>query len=85
MISSHELAAEVFDEERFTKKIMAGLSELRHGIHDGLFTAHMGEENWEIAHRVLMPAFGPLNIQNMFDGTSCVELESGMEVRQRLT
>ncbi|GMF67570.1 unnamed protein product [Aspergillus oryzae] len=67
MISSHELAAEVFDEERFTKKIMAGLSELRHGIHDGLFTAHMGEENWEIAHRVLMPAFGPLNIQNMFD------------------
>ncbi|KAE8372548.1 cytochrome P450 [Aspergillus bertholletiae] len=67
MISSHELAAEVFDEERFAKKIMSGLSELRHGIHDGLFTAHLGEENWEIAHRVLMPAFGPLSIQTMFD------------------
>ncbi|KAB8071348.1 cytochrome P450 [Aspergillus leporis] len=66
-VSSHELAAEVFDEERFAKKIMAGLNELRHGIHDGLFTAHLGEENWEIAHRVLMPAFGPLSIQNMFD------------------
>ncbi|KAB8237869.1 cytochrome P450 [Aspergillus alliaceus] len=67
LVSSHELAAEVFDEERFTKKITAGLSELRHGIHDGLFTAHLGEENWEIAHRILMPAFGPLSIQNMFD------------------
>jgi cytochrome P450/NADPH-cytochrome P450 reductase len=51
---------------------MAGLNELRHGIHDGLFTAHLGEENWEIAHRVLMPAFGPLSIQNMFDGILCL-------------
>lgn len=27
----------------------------------------MGEENWGIAHRVLVPAFGPLSIQGMFD------------------
>lgn len=27
----------------------------------------MGEENWGIAHRVLMPAFGPLSIRNMFN------------------
>lgn len=27
----------------------------------------MGEVNWEIAHRVLMPAFGPLSIRGMFD------------------
>ncbi|KAE8146488.1 cytochrome P450 [Aspergillus avenaceus] len=66
-VSSHELANEVFDEERFTKKVTAALGELRDGIHDGLFTANYGEENWEIAHRVLMPAFGPLSIQNMFD------------------
>lgn len=26
-----------------------------------------GEEEWGIAHRVLMPAFGPLAITNMFD------------------
>lgn len=35
---------------------MAGpLKEIRHGVEDGLFTAHPGEHNWEIAHRVLMP------------------------------
>lgn len=27
----------------------------------------MGEENWGIAHRVLMPSFGPLSVRNMFD------------------
>jgi len=32
----------------------------------GLFTAHRGEHNWEVAHRVLVPAFGPLNIRDMF-------------------
>lgn len=41
--------------------------QIRDGIHDGLFTAVMGEENWGIAHRVLMPAFGPLSIRGMFD------------------
>jgi cytochrome P450 / NADPH-cytochrome P450 reductase len=35
-------------------------------VHDGLFTAREGEEAWGIAHRVLMPAFGPLSIQGMF-------------------
>lgn len=39
---------------------------IRNGVHDGLFTAREGEENWGIAHRVLMPAFGPLSIQGMF-------------------
>lgn len=29
-------------------------------------TAVTQEANWETAHRVLVPAFGPLNIQNMF-------------------
>lgn len=43
------------------------LQEVRNGVHDGLFTAFMGEENWGIAHRVLMPAFGPLSIRSMFD------------------
>jgi cytochrome P450/NADPH-cytochrome P450 reductase len=34
----------------------------------GLFTAHQDEENWAIAHRILIPAFGPLSIRNMFGG-----------------
>jgi cytochrome P450/NADPH-cytochrome P450 reductase len=70
-VSTHELVDEVCNEERFTKKVTAGLNEIRNGVHDGLFTAHYpGEENWAIAHRVLIPAFGPLSIRGMFDGRS---------------
>ena len=43
------------------------MQEVRNGVHDGLFTARDGEENWGIAHRILMPAFGPLSIRGMFD------------------
>lgn len=49
--------------------VAGGLKEIRNGIHDGLFTANYpGEENWAVAHRVLVPAFGPLSIRGMFDG-----------------
>lgn len=72
-VSSHELVDELCDEERFTKKVTGGLGEIRNGVHDGLFTAHYpGEENWAIAHRILVPAFGPLSIREMFDGEFCV-------------
>ncbi|KAH8703590.1 putative fatty acid hydroxylase [Talaromyces proteolyticus] len=68
LISSHELVDEVCNEERFRKAVFSGLREIRHGIHDGLFTAdYPGEENWAIAHRVLVPAFGPIMIRGMFD------------------
>lgn len=70
-MSSHELVDEVCNEERFSKVVTAGLNEIRNGTHDGLFTANYpGEENWAVAHRVLVPAFGPLMIRGMFDGTS---------------
>lgn len=59
---------EVADEERFSKIVSAALKEVRNGAHDGLFTAYGPEEkNWGIAHRVLLPAFGPLAIRGMFD------------------
>lgn len=68
-ISSQELANEVCNEERFTKFVVSGLRELRNGVRDGLFTANYPEEeNWAIAHRILVPAFGPLMIRSMFDG-----------------
>lgn len=68
-ISSFELLDEVCDESRFEKAVQEGLEELRNCVGDGLFTAYPGEHNWETAHRTLMPAFGPLSIRGMFDGT----------------
>lgn len=68
VISSVELMDEFCDEKRFVKVIRGALAEVRNAVGDGLFTAHDGERNWGIAHRVLMPAFGPLAIEGMFDG-----------------
>ncbi|KAE8153962.1 cytochrome P450 [Aspergillus avenaceus] len=67
-VGNYDLVNEVCDEERFTKAVTAGLRQLRNGVHDGLFTAdYPGEENWAAAHRVLIPAFGPLVIRAMYD------------------
>ncbi|KAK0714759.1 cytochrome P450 [Lasiosphaeris hirsuta] len=65
-VTSQALVHELCDEKRFQKGINAALLEVRNGVHDGLFTARIDEPNWGIAHRVLMPAFGPMPIQSMF-------------------
>ncbi len=69
VLSSQELVNEVCDEQRFCKSVEAPtpLEELRGLIGDGLFTARTQEPNWGKAHRILMPAFGPLGIRGMFD------------------
>lgn len=66
-VSSHALVDDACDERRFKKIPNTVLTEIREGVHDGLFTAKLEEPNWGIAHRVLMPAFGPMGIRNMFD------------------
>ncbi|OTA65736.1 cytochrome P450 [Hypoxylon sp. EC38] len=66
-VTTHALVDEVCDEKRFKKVPNNVLREIREGLHDGLFTAKLEEPNWGIAHRVLMPAFGPMGIRNMFD------------------
>ncbi|KAL9134513.1 MAG: hypothetical protein Q9175_004304 [Cornicularia normoerica] len=67
VVSNHELFDEICDEKRFTKIVGGPLFELRLAIHDGLFTAHPGEHAWGVAHRTLLPSFGPLAIRDMFD------------------
>lgn len=69
-VGSYALAKELFDEKRFQKGVSGPLAQVRVATGDGLFTARSGEHNWEIAHRILMPAFGPLSIQSMFPGKS---------------
>ncbi|KAI1411629.1 bifunctional P-450:NADPH-P450 reductase [Hypoxylon sp. FL1857] len=66
-VSTHALVDEVCDEKRFKKVPNHVLKEIREGVRDGLFTAKLEEPNWGIAHRVLMPAFGPMGIRDMFD------------------
>ena len=67
VLSSQRLINEVCDQDRFHKDISRTLVEVRALTGDGLFTsAHEDgavikrEENWWKAHRLLVPAFGPL-------------------------
>ncbi|KAF2179588.1 cytochrome P450 [Zopfia rhizophila CBS 207.26] len=64
-VNNVELANEVCDESRFCKVVNGGLEKLRSAVHDGLFTAHEGEHNWDLAHRILMPVFGPTKVREM--------------------
>ncbi len=65
-ISSQNLVSEICDETRFSKIVHNSLLELRNLAGDGLFTAFGDEPNWGRAHRLLMPAFGPLGVRGMF-------------------
>ncbi len=64
--SSQELVNELCDESRFVKRVHVSLKEIRAFAGDGLFTAHSDEPNWAKAHRLLMPAFGPIGVRSMF-------------------
>ena len=67
VVSSQVLVDELSDETRFQKRIHGPLKEIRAFAGDGLFTAYNSEPNWAKAHRLLMPAFGPLGVRSMFD------------------
>ncbi len=64
---SQALVDELCDESRFQKALHPPLKELRALAGDALFTAYTDEPNWEKAHRLLMPAFGPVGVRGMFD------------------
>lgn len=67
-VSSQQLVNEVCDESRFGKMLGIALRQVRQFAGDGLFTAETQEPNWQKAHRILMPAFGPAALKRMFDG-----------------
>ncbi|KAI0631143.1 fatty acid hydroxylase [Trametes polyzona] len=65
-LTSYELQNEVSNDKRFQKAVIGALEQVRNGMGDALFTAHPGEENWGIAHRLLMPAFSTAKVRDMF-------------------
>ncbi|KAF2471722.1 fatty acid hydroxylase [Lindgomyces ingoldianus] len=66
--ASYDLFEELCDETRFYKTPGPALQSLRTELPPGLFVAPTeNHPDWRQAHRILMPAFGPLAIRNMFD------------------
>ncbi|WP_068304835.1 cytochrome P450 [Pararhodobacter sp. CCB-MM2] len=66
LASSQELVDELCDETLYAKRVHTPLQEIRAFAKDGLFTAHNDEPNWARAHNILMPAFGPIGVRDMF-------------------
>lgn len=59
--------AEICDETRFYKQIeKTPLNHVRDFAGAGLFTAHQHEEEWGMAHRILMPAFSQRAMKNYY-------------------
>lgn len=40
--------------------------EIRHAVHDGLFTAYDYEESWGVAHRIMAPFLSKSSVQDNF-------------------
>ena len=71
IVADYDLFEEMCDETRFCKVTPPGLAALKDAGSgpQGLFTApHEKDPDWGQAHRILMPAFGPLSVRAMFDG-----------------
>ncbi|KAH8777555.1 fatty acid hydroxylase [Diaporthe sp. PMI_573] len=70
MVSGFDLFDELCDETRFYKLLGGKLASAADssGKPRGLFTQKSEkEDDWGQAHRILMPAFGPLAVAEMFD------------------
>ncbi|KAG1122934.1 hypothetical protein G6F42_011015 [Rhizopus arrhizus] len=66
MVGTNDPAiAELFvkESEYFTKKIGNTLKEIKDLGGNGLFTTNTSDEEWKLAHKLLMPAFSPRAIK----------------------
>lgn len=66
IVSSVEIMEEICDESRYVKAPPSALSN-NSGKASGLFSAKNDDPDWGQAHRILMPAFGPLAIEGQFE------------------
>ncbi|KAH7322430.1 cytochrome P450 [Stachybotrys elegans] len=66
-VGSRELVNEMADDSRFTKFTHRLHQEMRAVFGDGLFSAESTDKAWWKAHRLLVPALGPIGLSKMFD------------------
>ncbi|KAH8670792.1 cytochrome P450 [Xylariales sp. PMI_506] len=58
-VAGAAIAEELCDQKRFRKYVGGPIVEIRHAVHDALFTAYDHEESWGIAHRIIAPKLQP--------------------------
>ncbi|KAI4213619.1 MAG: hypothetical protein LQ351_003843 [Letrouitia transgressa] len=60
------ICEELCDEKRFRKFVGGPIVEIRHAVHDSLFTAFENEKSWGIHHRILAPLLTPAVVAEHF-------------------
>ncbi|EFL88452.1 bifunctional cytochrome P450/NADPH--P450 reductase [Ahrensia sp. R2A130] len=55
--SGYDIVNELCDEARFDKAVRGSLRRIRAVGGDALFTANTSDDNWQKAHRILLPTF----------------------------
>ncbi|KAI8149551.1 cytochrome P450 [Fennellomyces sp. T-0311] len=70
--------AELFvkESEYFTKKIGLGLDEIKAFGGQGLFTTDTDDDDWKLAHKLLMPAFSPRAIKAYLHEMGVIAMET---------
>jgi cytochrome P450 len=65
-VGNAALCEEICDEKRFRKFVGGPVVEIRHAVHDALFSAFDNEANWGIHHRILAPLLTPAAVADHF-------------------
>ena len=78
VVNSHDVYSDLCDK-RFGKRPSGAVLQLRNMLGDGLFTAFNDEENWALAHRILMPKFGPVSRVRHSGSSSRFSVQSDMQ------
>ncbi len=65
-VGSAALCEELCDEKRFRKFVGGPIVEIRHAVHDSLFTAFNNEASWGVHHRILAPLLTPAAVAECF-------------------
>ncbi|KAK3341493.1 cytochrome P450 [Lasiosphaeria hispida] len=79
VISNYDLINEVCDDNKYEKFVTGVQESIRIFVKNGLFTAYQDEEEWGIAHRTLVPVFGPVHVRTMYP--QMVDILSQMVLR----
>ena len=67
-IGSVTLLEEICDQKRFRKCVTGPIVEIRHSVHNALFSAYDNEPIWGISHRIMAPLLSPTALQATFKG-----------------
>lgn len=67
-VTGYELANELCSRRDFVKFPAGAVAKLKDVMTEGMFTADHDDWFWGPAHRILVPALGPMAIKKMFPG-----------------